>query len=278
MAQYEKLNFVNGYPPALNAATLNHMDDGIATANEGVTALEETIANNKKETDTAFATKADKTDVYSINEADEMFLTRAEARSDYTHISYSEALNNTKANKNEVYTKTESDSLLSAKADKDSIYTKAEVEASLKDKAYRAEVNAALEDKADKTEVDTELAKKEDVLNKVDAFDSNFADASNTLYPTVTAIKKYLSDYYYNHQETYSQDEVNELLDEIGDGKSAYQIAVENGYDGTEEEWLASLKGDTGANGSDYILTNEDKNEIAEIVMSKIADGSEVSY
>ena len=154
MAQYEKLNFVNGYPPALNAATLNHMDDGIATANEGVTALEETIANNKKETDTAFATKADKTDVYSINEADEMFLTRAEARSEYTPKSYSEALNNTKANKTEVYTKTESDSLLSDKPDKDSIYTKAEVEASLKDKAYRAEVNAALEDKADKTEVD----------------------------------------------------------------------------------------------------------------------------
>ena len=29
-------------------------------------------------------------------------------------------------------------------------------------------------------------------------------------------------------------------------GKSAYQIAVENGFDGTEEDWLASLKGDTG--------------------------------
>ena len=36
------------------------------------------------------------------------------------------------------------------------------------------------------------------------------------------------------------------------DGKSAYQIAVENGFTGTEEEWLASLvgeKGDTGAQG-----------------------------
>ena len=27
-------------------------------------------------------------------------------------------------------------------------------------------------------------------------------------------------------------------------GKSAYQIAVDNGYNGTESEWLASLKGD----------------------------------
>jgi hypothetical protein len=30
------------------------------------------------------------------------------------------------------------------------------------------------------------------------------------------------------------------------DGKSAYQIAVENGFDGTEEEWVASLKGGLG--------------------------------
>lgn len=30
------------------------------------------------------------------------------------------------------------------------------------------------------------------------------------------------------------------------DGKSAYEIAVENGFDGTEEEWLDSLKGADG--------------------------------
>ena len=33
------------------------------------------------------------------------------------------------------------------------------------------------------------------------------------------------------------------------DGKSAYQIAVEHGFSGTETEWLASLKGRNGANG-----------------------------
>ncbi len=32
-------------------------------------------------------------------------------------------------------------------------------------------------------------------------------------------------------------------------GKSAYQIAVDNGFTGTEAEWLASLKGETGAQG-----------------------------
>ena len=33
-------------------------------------------------------------------------------------------------------------------------------------------------------------------------------------------------------------------------GKSAYEIAVENGYVGTESAWLASLKGATGATGA----------------------------
>ena len=33
------------------------------------------------------------------------------------------------------------------------------------------------------------------------------------------------------------------------DGKSAYQIAVEKGFVGTEEEWLASLQGEEGPEG-----------------------------
>lgn len=34
------------------------------------------------------------------------------------------------------------------------------------------------------------------------------------------------------------------------DGESAYEIAVRLGFAGTEAEWLASLKGDTGAAGT----------------------------
>lgn len=33
------------------------------------------------------------------------------------------------------------------------------------------------------------------------------------------------------------------------DGKSAYEIAIEDGYEGTEEEWLKSLKGEPGPKG-----------------------------
>ena len=34
------------------------------------------------------------------------------------------------------------------------------------------------------------------------------------------------------------------------DGKSAYEVAVENGFIGTEQEWLESLKGEKGETGS----------------------------
>ena len=34
-------------------------------------------------------------------------------------------------------------------------------------------------------------------------------------------------------------------------GKSAYELAVEKGYSGTEEEWLESLKGNNGTSGND---------------------------
>lgn len=47
------------------------------------------------------------------------------------------------------------------------------------------------------------------------------------------------------------------------DGLSAYQIALNNGFVGTEEEWLASLKGDKGdkgtapVRGTDYWTTED---------------------
>lgn len=57
---------------------------------------------------------------------------------------------------------------------------------------------------------------------------------------------------------------VNELHASGVDGKSAYDIAVENGFEGTEVQWLASLQGD------DYVLTPSDKTEIAEQAAAQI--------
>jgi hypothetical protein len=44
---------------------------------------------------------------------------------------------------------------------------------------------------------------------------------------------------------------INDLLEGTagGDGLSAYEVAVENGFIGTEVEWLESLVGDTGPQG-----------------------------
>lgn len=53
------------------------------------------------------------------------------------------------------------------------------------------------------------------------------------------------------------------LLDTLH-GKSAYEIALLHGFKGTEEEWLASLKGEVGA------VTEADKKEIANLVLAEL--------
>lgn len=61
----------------------------------------------------------------------------------------------------------------------------------------------------------------------------------------------------------YTDEEIASIKDEIAqkvqvgakgeDGKSAYQIAVDEGFEGSEADWLASLKGADGRNGIDGI-------------------------
>ena len=64
------------------------------------------------------------------------------------------------------------------------------------------------------------------------------------------------------------------------DGKSAYEIAQEHGFEGTEEEWLASLKGDPGytpVKGMDYFTESEKIQFIGDII-SRLPNGDEVLY
>lgn len=61
----------------------------------------------------------------------------------------------------------------------------------------------------------------------------------------------------------YTDEEIASIKDEIAqkvqvgakgeDGKSAYQIALDEGFEGSEADWLASLKGTDGRNGIDGI-------------------------
>lgn len=70
------------------------------------------------------------------------------------------------------------------------------------------------------------------------------------------------------------------------DGKSAYELAVENGFEGTVTEWLSSLAGADGTNGSDGhtpvkgvdYFTAADKAELVSAVLTALPDGDEVSY
>ena len=55
-------------------------------------------------------------------------------------------------------------------------------------------------------------------------------------------------------------------------GKSAYELAVDSGFSGTEEEWLASLKGENGKNGLDGANGNDGEDGTAPIVTIS-ADG-----
>lgn len=79
------------------------------------------------------------------------------------------------------------------------------------------------------------------------------------------------------------------------DGKSAYEIALEHGFEGTEEEWLASLKGDPGEQGPqgepgaagepghtpekgvDY-FTEEDKAEMVAAVLAALPSAEGVGF
>lgn len=75
-------------------------------------------------------------------------------------------------------------------------------------------------------------------------------------------------------------------------GKSAYEIAVDHGFEGSEEEWLASLPGEDGKDGAagadgkdgytpvkgvDY-YTEADKAEMVAAVLAALPNGDEVSY
>ena len=68
------------------------------------------------------------------------------------------------------------------------------------------------------------------------------------------------------------------------DGKSAYEIAVEHGYVGTEEQWIASLKGikgdkgDKGDPGNDWVPTEQELDDIAQRALNLLPDAESRVY
>lgn len=58
------------------------------------------------------------------------------------------------------------------------------------------------------------------------------------------------------------------------DGKSAYQIALDEGFEGTEEEWLESLKGEDGASGSVNAVVTEETSASGGVVSLPLSNAS----
>ena len=61
-------------------------------------------------------------------------------------------------------------------------------------------------------------------------------------------------------------------------GESAYEIAVKNGFTGTEAEWLESLKGADGTDGSDGLNGTDGKDgqsyySLQEVYDAAVANG-----
>ena len=79
----------------------------------------------------------------------------------------------------------------------------------------------------------------------------------------------------------YIQEHIEEFKGETGDdGASAYQIAVNNGFSGTEVEWLASLKGADGEKGNTG-ETGADGNGIVSVAKtgtSSLVDTYTITY
>lgn len=81
-------------------------------------------------------------------------------------------------------------------------------------------------------------------------------------------------------------------------GKSAYDVACDNGFEGSQGQWLESLKGAAGKDGADgsvsfndltdeqkeslkgddYVLTDGDKTDIATLVMDMLPLAEEARY
>lgn len=173
MNKYNKIVFVNGSAPPLNADNLNHMDEGIERATDGAIALETEIA-------TARGGSADLNTRFTADEA-----SLEAVKSEITTARGGS--NSLGARLNGI------DSSVSNKADKSTV-SQLSARMQTAEKALTGKANA------------TDVASKEDNSNKVSS-KTDITDSSAN-YPSI----KYLDDYYYDANEAYSSEETDKFL------------------------------------------------------------------
>lgn len=93
--------------------------------------------------------------------------------------------------------------------------------------------------------------------------------ATNTA--NIGLVKPELSDCF-NLQQHFNNnwDKIDNAFGNIQNGKSAYEIDLENGFNGTEIEWLASLHGSKGDKGDPFTYADFTADQLADL---KGADG-----
>ena len=189
MNKYTRMNWENTPSTAtpLTADNLNHMDEGIEQATDGAIALESEITT----------ARGDSADLNTRFTADEASL---------------------EAVKSEITTARGSSKSLGARLDgiDSSVSTKADKSTVSQLSARMQTAEKALTGKANATDVGNALKSKEDNSNKVSS-KTDITDSSVN-YPSI----KYLNDYYYNVNETYSSEETNELLGDKANINSVY--------------------------------------------------------
>ena len=189
MNKYTRMNWENTPSTAtpLTADNLNHMDEGIERATDGAIALETEIAT----------ARGDSADLNTRFTADEASLEAVKSEIATARGKY----DNLNARLNGI------DSAVTNKAEKSTV-------SQLSARMQTAETSLA--GKANATDVANALKSKEDNSNKVSS-KTDITD-SNTNYPSI----KYLNEFYYDANETYSSAETDELLGNKADVNSVY--------------------------------------------------------
>lgn len=192
MNKYNKIVFVNGSAPPLNADNLNHMDEGIEQATNGAIALETEITTARGDSadlNTRFT--ADEASIEAVKS--EIATARGSQNSLGARLDTADTNLTKKADKastlagygiTDAYTKEKTDQKLAQKLNSmpfDSepknnspcYLTSGTVYNALLAKTDKTETDNSLGKKADKVDVDTSLANKADLVNSSNIFDFN---------------------------------------------------------------------------------------------------------
>lgn len=217
MNKYNKIVFVNGSAPPLNADNLNHMDEGIERATDGVTAVEEafktatadltTVKSEVKTArgsssslnarlngiDSSVTNKAEKSTVSQLSARMQTAEKALTGKANATDVA--NALKSKEDNSNKVSSKTDiTDSRVNYPSieyldefyyNANELYSSEETDELLGNKAdvnsvySKTETDNSLAEKADKVDVDVLLANKANLVNSSNIFD--FDEWANNL-------------------------------------------------------------------------------------------------